>query len=120
MIAAFAVMQWFVALAIFVIAFRHSYRAGRITAFSVVFTWAALAFDMLAFAAYAHSLGRDDREHWANSFPDGQHFLGVLLIAGWMNGLLVAIVAVGVRRLIRGERLFQSRGGGPGNESKNA
>jgi hypothetical protein len=66
-----------------------------------------LTLQMLVFAAYADSMSLPEREEWANYFPDGQHFLGMLLIAGWMNGLLVAVIAVGIRRFIRRERLFQ-------------
>ena len=116
MISTLAWLQWIILLAVLTFAFRHSYRAGRITVFSVVFTWAALTLEVLAFAAYAHSLSRGHREQWANHFPDGQHVLGMLLIAGWMNGLLVSIVAAGVRRLIRGDRLLQTPGGTGENE----
>jgi len=99
MIGTLAIIQWLVLAAILVIAFRHSYRADRVTRFSVVFTWVALAVDMLAFAAFAHSLNRGDREHWANSFPDGPACL-LMLVCGWFDGLLVAGAAVGGRRMV--------------------
>jgi len=100
------VLQWVLMLAIMVVAFGHSYRAGRITRFSVFFTWIASTLEMVLFAAYAGCLSRPERSEWANYFPDGQHVLGMLIMAGWMNGFFVAALAVGIRRVIRNEPLF--------------
>lgn len=101
------VSQWVVFALVVVVAFRHSYRAGRITRFSICFTWFMLTLQMLVFAIYGGSLGRPEREKWTNQFPDGQHVLGMLMVFGWMNGVLVAVLAVGVRRIVRKEPLFR-------------
>jgi hypothetical protein len=100
------ILQWILFVAILVVAFRHSYRSGRVTRFPVCFTWIASTLVMLVFAVYAGSLSRPERDEWANYFPDGQHVLGMLIMAGWMNGLLVAALAVAIRRIIRKEPLF--------------
>jgi hypothetical protein len=100
------ILQWILLVAIMVIPFRHSYRSGRITRFQVCFTWVASTLAMLVFAIYAGSLSRPERDEWANYFPDGQHVLGMLIMGGWMNGLIVAALAVGIRRAIRKEPLF--------------
>jgi hypothetical protein len=104
-----------VILAVFAVAFRHSYRVGRITLLSVCFTWFMTLTVMAAFAFYAGSLSQADREQWALSFPDGQNVLGIMVF-GWMNGLFVAGAAVGIRRIIRKERLFRFSKMGAQNE----
>ena len=106
MIRAFSILQWVLLLAILAYAFRHSYRAGRITLFAVCFTWFMMLAVYAAFAFYASSLSQFDREQWARCFPDGLNVFGIMIM-GWINGLIVAVIAVGIRRIIRKEPLFR-------------
>jgi hypothetical protein len=61
-----SILQWILLVAILAVAFRHSYRSGRITRFSVCFTWIASTLVMLLFAMYAGSLSRPERDEWVN------------------------------------------------------
>jgi sulfite exporter TauE/SafE len=106
MIRILSIFQWVLFLAILTVAFRHSYRAGRITLFAVCFTWFMTLAVMAAFAIFASSLSQPDREHWARYSPDGLNVFAITVM-GWMNGLVVAVLAVGVRRVIRKEPLFR-------------
>ncbi len=105
MIGFLCILQWVLALAVVAFAFRYSYRAGRLTWFGVCFTWGALMLLALAAVLYTLSWGRGQREQWGNSFLEGPHVLAFAAF-GWIQGLLVAALAVGTRRVIRREPLF--------------
>lgn len=96
------ISQWVLLLAIFAIAFRHSYRAHRITRFTVLFTWALLTFHAFVFSYYGMCLGGPE----SNDFPDGTLTVG-LLIAGWFDGFIIGVLAVGSWRVLHGVPLFK-------------
>jgi len=96
------ISQWALMVAICAFAFRDSYRAHRITRFTVLFTWALLSFHTFVFSFYGTFLGSPA----SNDFPDGSLILGFLLL-GWLHGLIIAVLAVGSWRALHGVPLFK-------------
>jgi hypothetical protein len=105
MILILCLLQWLLCFAILVVAFRHSYRAGRITRFAVCFTWISFTLVALAFVMYTFSFSRAEREQWANWFFEVPHVLA-FAVFGWMQGLLVTAIGAGIGRIIRRQPLF--------------
>jgi hypothetical protein len=97
------ISQWVLLAAIFAFAFRHSYRAHRITRFTALFTWALLAFHAFVFSFYGMSVGGSE----ANDFPDGTHIMAFLLF-DWFDGLIIGVLAVGSWRAFHGVPLFKN------------
>lgn len=97
-----SIAQWVLLAAIFSFAFRHSYRAHRITRFTVLFTWALLTFHSLVFAFYGESVGGSA----LNDFPEGRHVM-LYLAFGWLYGLIIGVLAVGSWRAFHGVPLFK-------------
>jgi hypothetical protein len=102
MISFYSNLQWIMLLAIFVVGFRHSYRAHRITRFTVLFTWALLTFHAFVFSYYGMCLGGPE----SNDFPDGT-LTAAFLFLGWLYGLIVGVLAVGSWRALHGVPLFK-------------
>ena len=96
------ISQWIVLLVIFAFAFRHSYRAHRITRFTVFFIWAVLPIYACVFAFYGESVGGSD----ANNFFEGTHVMA-FLVFGWLYGLIIGVLAVGSWRMLHGISLFK-------------
>ena len=96
------ISQWVLWAVILAFAFRHSYRAHRITRFTVFFTWGLLAFHGFVFASYGQYAGGHD----ADNFLEGPHVV-VFLILGWLYGLVVGVLAVGSWRALHGVPLFK-------------
>ena len=78
----------------------------RVTLFAVCFTWISQTLVILAFVVYTFTFNQAERDQWANSFFEGPHVL-VTALLGWIPGLLIAAVAVGIRRIIHKEPLFR-------------
>jgi hypothetical protein len=102
MISFYANLQWIMLLAIFAVGFRHSYRAHRITRFTVLFTWVLLTFHTFVFANYGMCLGGPE----SNDFPDGT-LIPFYFIFGWLDGFIVGVLAVGSWRALHGVPLFK-------------
>lgn len=96
------ISQWVLLAAICAYTFRHSYRAHRITRFTVLSTWALLALHTFVFSFYGSFLGGPD----SNDFPDGSFILGFLML-GWLYGLIIGVLAVGSWRALHGVPLFK-------------
>jgi len=99
-------LQWILQLAILAYVFWYSYRAGRVTLFAVCFAWISQTLVALAFVTYTFTFNQAEREQWGNSFFEGPHVLAFAFL-GWIHGLFIAAVAVGIRRVIRKEPLFR-------------
>lgn len=107
MIRTVSIVQWVILVGILGFPFWRGYRSGRIVRSTVYLTWFLLTAHTLAFCLYGLSLSRSDRAVWGNSFPEGTHVLAYAVF-GWFYGLIMAVVALGVRKALRGEPIFQS------------
>ncbi len=103
MIRFYSILQWVLLATIFAIAFRHSYRAHRITRFTVLFPWAMLTFHAFVFSYYGSCLGGPESE----DFPEGTLIMAFLML-GWFDGLIVGVLAVGSWRALHRVPLFKS------------
>jgi hypothetical protein len=97
-----SISEWVLLAAIFAVAFRHSYRAHRITRFTILFTWALLTFYTFVFSYYGMCLGGPE----SYDFPDGT-LIGAYLMLGWVDGLIIGVLAVGSWRALHGVPLFK-------------
>jgi hypothetical protein len=93
---------------IFFVGFWHSYRAGRVTVFTICFLWFGPLLLSAAGISYSKHLSDADRAALVKAMPDGFNITGILTM-GWFNGLVVSLLAVGMRKAIRKEPLFMPR-----------
>ena len=107
MVLGAVIIEWVLFFAILGIGFVQGYRTGRVTRLAIYLTWFLLPLHAGVFLVFGDSLPKEVRHEWSNQFPEGTHVLADIF-SGGIAGAMTAGLGVGVRRIRRGEPLFQT------------
>jgi hypothetical protein len=109
MILAAAILDWTLFVTILGFGAVQGYRSGRVTRLGVFLIWFLLPLHAGVFSAFASSLPQPARHNWSNAFPEGTHVLA-FIAGGWCAGIMMCGLGILIRRIVRGEQLFQDPG----------